>query len=82
MLGDGDTVFCFTDGITETFDESGHEFSDAALRETLREASGLAPKALGEAVISRVQEFAGAAPQFDDITCLVLRRNRLNSAAG
>ena len=73
MLGDGDTVFCFTDGITEAFDESGNEFSDAALEEVLRETPGLAPDALGEKTIGRVQDFAGAAPQSDDITCLVIR---------
>ncbi len=73
-LGDGDTVFCFTDGITEAFDESGKEFSEAALEEILREDADLSPEALGEKVIDRVHDFAGAAPQSDDITCLVLRR--------
>ena len=82
MLGDGDTVFCFTDGITEAFDDSGNEFSEAALEEILSETPGLAPDALGEKVIGRVQEFASAAPQSDDITCLVLRRGRAGQGGG
>ena len=81
-LGDGDTVFCFTDGITEAFDDSGNEFSEAALEEILSETPGLAPDALGEKVIGRVQEFASAAPQSDDITCLVLRRGRAGQGGG
>jgi serine phosphatase RsbU (regulator of sigma subunit)/anti-sigma regulatory factor (Ser/Thr protein kinase) len=72
-LGHGDTVFCYTDGVTEAFDVAGGEFSDARLEEALHDSHGLEVEALGVNVIDRVRAFAGAAPQSDDITCLVIR---------
>ena len=72
-LEDGDTVFCYTDGITEAFDMGGNEFTDSRLEEALYHSRGLAVETLGVHVIDHVHEFAGEAPQSDDITCLVMR---------
>ena len=72
-LEDGDTVFCYTDGITEAFDMGGNEFSDSRLEEALYHSRALSVETLGVHVIDHVHEFAGEAPQSDDITCLVMR---------
>ncbi len=72
-LEDGDTVFCYTDGITEAFDMGGNEFSDSRLEEVLYHSRALSVETLGVKVIDHVHEFAGEAPQSDDITCLVMR---------
>ena len=72
-LDDGDTVFCYTDGITEAFDMEGNQFSDSRLEEALYQSRTLSVETLGVHVIDDVHEFAGEAPQSDDITCLVMR---------
>ena len=71
-LEEGDTVILYTDGVTEAQNSNGEQYGLERLRETFR---GRAPKAAGTAtseVFSSVREFAGDAPQFDDITCLAL----------
>ena len=72
-LDPGDTVFFYTDGITEAMDEGGVEFGDDELVEVLAETGGLAAGAVCGRVVKAVQEHAGEAEQSDDITCLALR---------
>ncbi len=72
-LGDGDTIFCYTDGVTEAMDSEGNEFSELRLMEVLYESQGLSVEALSRRVIDHVSEFADSSEQFDDITCVALR---------
>jgi len=80
-LGDGDTVFFYTDGITEAFDPAGNAFSELRLREVLYRAQGLSVEALGREVMGDVEAFARGAPQSDDITCVVIRYQRAAETA-
>ncbi len=73
VLQAGDTIFCYTDGVTEATDSEGNEYSEKRLKKVLYESYGLSVEALGRRVMDRVAEFAGKADQFDDITCVVLR---------
>jgi sigma-B regulation protein RsbU (phosphoserine phosphatase) len=68
-----DTLFFYTDGITEAFDPSGNIFSELRLTEVLYKSRGLSVEALGRSVIGDVESFANGAPQSDDITCVVAR---------
>jgi serine phosphatase RsbU (regulator of sigma subunit) len=68
-----DTLFFYTDGITEAFDPAGNTFSELRLMEVLYESRGLSVEALGHRVIGDVEIFADGAPQSDDITCVVAR---------
>ena len=72
-LHPGDTLFLYTDGVTEAMNERKEFFSDAALLKTLAACSGRDPEALVECVFGAVKAFAGAEPQSDDITVLALR---------
>ncbi|MGV6872375.1 PP2C family protein-serine/threonine phosphatase [Pseudochelatococcus sp. B33] len=69
----GDTLFLYTDGISEAMDPDGREFSEARLREALGSAHNEAVEIVIENVTRAVGRFVGAAEQSDDITCLVLR---------
>lgn len=80
-LNDGDTVFFYTDGITEAFNPAGRAFSDLRLREVLYRSQGLSVEALGREVMGNVEEFADGAPQSDDITCVVIRFQRAADTA-
>src|SRR5262249_16172738 len=69
----GDTLFAFSDGLTEAVDRGGHEFGDERLIAAVTEANDLELPALVDAVFDRVREFTGDAPQGDDMTALAVR---------
>jgi serine phosphatase RsbU (regulator of sigma subunit) len=71
----GDTLVLFSDGVTEAQDASEEEYGEARLVELLRASVGQPPAALIDRVMAAIDEFAGGAPQFDDITLLVARRH-------
>ena len=75
-LHPGDSLVLFSDGVTEAQNADDEEFGEERLAAILRDARDLPPAALIDRVIESIDAFAGSAPQFDDITLLVARRNR------
>lgn len=71
-LSAGDTLFLFSDGITEAFDPDGEEFGERRLEAALQAARGGSAADLVAQVLHATTEFAGPAEQSDDITCLAL----------
>lgn len=69
----GETVVFATDGITEAFNSYSEVYGIQRFDDALRAASGSASGELIHAVKADVANFASAAPQSDDITCLALR---------
>lgn len=80
-LAPGETLFLYTDGITEAFDCDAQEYGDARLEGVLQslqqpqdgEGRRLPPTDLCNAVLADVHQFERGAPQADDITCMALR---------
>ncbi len=72
-LEPGDTIFLYTDGVTEATNANEELFGDDRLLQTLREACGMEPAKICPFVKSKIDEFVGDAPQFDDITMLALK---------
>lgn len=68
----GDTVVFYTDGVTEAFNDQSEEFGMDRLLEIFESPRNDCRSTI-EAIFDVVTEFAGDAPQFDDITCLALR---------
>jgi sigma-B regulation protein RsbU (phosphoserine phosphatase) len=73
-LTPGDTLVLFSDGVSEAQDAAGEEFGEARLLDVLRGASDAPVATLVDRVFAAIDAFAGDAPQFDDITMLVVRR--------
>jgi sigma-B regulation protein RsbU (phosphoserine phosphatase) len=73
-LAPGDTLVLFSDGVPEAQNMFDEEFGEARLLDVLREARGGSAAAIIAAIITAIDEFVGGAPQFDDITLMVLRR--------
>jgi sigma-B regulation protein RsbU (phosphoserine phosphatase) len=71
-LRPGDTLFLFSDGITEAFDCEGAEFGTARLEAALEAGRGGSAAELVAGVLSATAAFAAGADQSDDITCLGL----------
>jgi CheY-like chemotaxis protein len=72
VLSPGDTLALYTDGITESFDDSGEQFGEWRLIEALRRHRELPSPALLEAVIDEVLKFSPREQQ-DDITLVVAK---------
>ena len=73
LLGEGDLLLLFSDGVTEAMDAGLVEFGDAKLRDFLRSAASQEVRPLLEALGEAVQQHAAGAPQSDDVTALALR---------
>ena len=70
-LAPGDRIFLYTDGILEAADSNKERFGVTRLLTTLNEAPAEATdEELIDCVRTAVDDFAGDAPQFDDITML------------
>lgn len=69
----GDMVVFYTDGVTEAQNESGSQFGEDRLFEIISKNHGLSAKDLTEKIEEEVLSFSGDAPQFDDITLMVLK---------
>lgn len=72
-LTDNQTVFLFSDGVTDAQSESGEHFSENKLTTLLSKVVELPPKEILHSVDHHVAEFVGSAVQFDDITMLAMR---------
>ena len=70
----GDTLFTYTDGITEAFDRGDEAFGTQRLLDALDPKLGA--KAQCKRVVDAVNSFAGDAAQSDDITVFALRFSR------
>ena len=71
-LDPGDTIFVYTDGVTEATDSSDKLFGEARMLEALNHNTDKEPTELLPAVRQAIDTFVGEAPQFDDITMLGL----------
>jgi serine phosphatase RsbU (regulator of sigma subunit) len=75
-LEPGDRLVLYSDGVTEAQNDEGEEFGESRLLEVLRGSSTDTADVLIDNVIRAIDAFAGTAPQFDDITMLVVGRDR------
>ncbi|HEY4919917.1 MAG TPA: fused response regulator/phosphatase [Xanthobacteraceae bacterium] len=73
-LAAGETIYLFTDGVTEAANPAFGMFSEERLEAVLRGASGRTSAEVVAAVVAEVKRFAGTALPSDDITMLALRR--------
>ena len=76
-FGRGDTLLLYTDGITESRNESGDELGHDGLMELVRNLlvnPQEGPVAFGRALVARLKTFQANAPQRDDETLVLIQR--------
>ena len=73
VLGNGEALVAFTDGVTDSHNADGALFGDARLRELVT-APAVSAQAMVQRIQFAVQAHAGDVPAFDDVTLLVVQR--------
>ena len=74
QLNPGDSLFLYTDGITEAFDAKEQPFGDERLEDSLVELYHDDAKTIIEGVYADLGDFIGDTTQSDDITMVVVKR--------
>jgi PAS domain S-box-containing protein len=75
QLAPGDMLVLYTDGVTEAQNVQEAFFGKERLLEVARTNLGRPAQDVQEILIAEVHEFVGDAPQFDDITLMVIVRS-------
>ncbi len=75
VLAPGDLLALYSDGVTEANDPHENEFESERLIEVLRTQQRAPAAAIVESVYAAVDAFAATAPQYDDITLMVITRS-------
>ena len=73
QLEPGDTLYLYTDGVTEATDSDNQLYGEERLQTLLNSYNASGVQAICDAVKADVDDFVGGAPQFDDITMLCLK---------
>lgn len=73
-LAVGETIYLFTDGVTEANNAVDELFSEDRLEAVLRAAAGRPSAEVVRSVAAAVQNFVGKASPADDITMMAVRR--------
>ena len=72
-LEPGDLLVLFTDGISESMNSDDEEWGEERLIELARTCEGLPAVEAMKCIMAAAQTFAAGAPQYDDMTVVVLR---------
>jgi serine phosphatase RsbU (regulator of sigma subunit) len=72
----GDTLVLYTDGMTDALNDQEQFFGQERLKEAVRRYNGKSVKEMHEALLAEVRGWIGQAQQFDDITLMVISREK------
>jgi sigma-B regulation protein RsbU (phosphoserine phosphatase) len=78
QINPGDILLLYTDGITEAQDAQEAFFDEDRVQDFIRANLGRSADDIQTDLIAQVDTFVGAAPQFDDITLLVVVRRAVD----
>jgi serine phosphatase RsbU (regulator of sigma subunit) len=73
ILGRGDVIVAFSDGVTEARNQEDEEFTDERLLRAIVPLRHESPQAIVDAVVAAVHAFCGDATPVDDITIVAVR---------
>lgn len=77
-LKPGDTLFLYTDGVTEATNHDNELFGDNRLLDIIKKSGDLTPAETCTLVKKEIDDFVQDVPQFDDITMLTIKFNGID----
>jgi sigma-B regulation protein RsbU (phosphoserine phosphatase) len=76
QINPDDALLICSDGILESFDQAEQEFGNRRLEDEFRRAQGGFAEAMLFSVLGAVQDFAAPRPLTDDMTLVLIKRER------
>ena len=73
-LAPGDVLIIYTDGVLDAINLNEESFEMARLQAVVQAHQAQSAAEIAEAIKVAVREFVGSAPQFDDLTLIVVKR--------
>ncbi len=70
-----DLIVVFTDGVTEAWNKDEEDFGEDRLIDIIQKNSKMTAIDMLEKIQEAIKEYVGDAPQNDDITCIVIKKN-------
>ncbi len=74
VLGPGDTLLVYSDGVTETWSPDDEEFGEKRLEEIVTRGRGLDARSLESEILRQLERFSAGVKATDDRTLIVLKR--------
>jgi phosphoserine phosphatase RsbU/P len=74
-LEPGDLLLLYTDGVTEAHNQELAAFGETRLLDLLRANRSQTAVATQQVILQALADFTGAAPQFDDVAIMALKRH-------
>jgi len=71
----GDLLVVFSDGIADAVNKEGEFFSEERFLQLILDLRRLDPDDIIKSICSKIKEFTGNIPQFDDITLSIIKRD-------
>jgi phosphoserine phosphatase RsbU/P len=75
-LAPDDVLIAYSDGVSEAMNEAGDFFGDDRLLRVAQSPPGVSAQAIGLRILADVRDFIGRAAPNDDISLMVLKRQR------
>jgi len=73
LLQRGDSVLCFSDGISEATNSSGEMWNELEVQKVVQDCRGLTAEQMIDRLVKATDGFAGDAEQADDMTVIAIR---------
>jgi sigma-B regulation protein RsbU (phosphoserine phosphatase) len=73
-INPGDVLLAYTDGVTEAQNEGEEFYGEARLVSEIQSQISGSTQKIQEAVVKDLQGFVGEAPQFDDMTLMIVKK--------
>jgi sigma-B regulation protein RsbU (phosphoserine phosphatase) len=78
----GDTLILYTDGVPDAQNPEGEFYKQKSLVKVATENFGQSAEVVQNSILDSVYDFVSDAPPFDDITLMILIRNKENNKSG
>jgi sigma-B regulation protein RsbU (phosphoserine phosphatase) len=75
-MSKGDTLFLYTDGLSESLDGTGNEYGPERLSQLLNENNHMPVDSIVSLCRQELSAFAGGKPPGDDLTLMAIRRTK------
>ncbi len=73
QMQSGDVLIAFTDGLSEAHNAHSEEFDEERIKEALAATAHLSVNEIRDEIVRRVKEWIASAPQYDDLTFIVMK---------